>query len=268
MNVVCLFLQRGANTCRELQHTLACQESLHQHGHSSEHSSGASIFVTPEQFNDASEALGAHELHPFRIIITTSFEYLLDEVLANLPCRKRPHEHSGQRQHLKMQSPGEGTSASSMGAAGEMRTPAGTAASSGAYAYTPRAAAHSCLAMSRTVFSTRKQTVGMIQRALQRTWTGATPSVWQGQGEVVHGDLQCLRAGMAILASQCCGGVSLLDARAVGPSSKGKLEVALEAIAFLQTSLLLQCLADVTLPNAHPALSELFGEGFTRSWEG
>merc|ERR1712079_426091 len=53
-----------------------------------------------DQYSDVSDALMTLNLHPFHLIITESLEYLVDEILAGFPCRRRPREKSGARLEL------------------------------------------------------------------------------------------------------------------------------------------------------------------------
>lgn len=73
-----------------------CQEL----GHEWHHPSGALIFVNPEQLPEVLRQLANHELHPFHLVVAQSKEYLIDEVLASMPCRKRPKEKRGKRLSL------------------------------------------------------------------------------------------------------------------------------------------------------------------------
>merc|ERR1712217_803546 len=52
--------------------------------------SKAMVFVKCEQYEDVNKALIGRELHPFHIVITESFEYLLEQILQGFPSRKRP----------------------------------------------------------------------------------------------------------------------------------------------------------------------------------
>lgn len=79
-----------------------CREMLQQHGYSCVHSSDALIFVRPEQFDDVLAALHGYDLHPFHVVITANFEYLLDEVLCGISCRKRPREKKGSRHYVSL----------------------------------------------------------------------------------------------------------------------------------------------------------------------
>jgi len=78
-----------------------CIDSLDAAGLSCRHHSGALLFVYPKQFEDVSRAIaGGPRLHPFNIIIAESLEYLLEEVLAEMPCRQRPREKGHSRREL------------------------------------------------------------------------------------------------------------------------------------------------------------------------
>lgn len=75
-----------------------CREALWACGHSCEHHSGALLFVKPHQIVDVLHTLDSvHGLRPYHIVITDSFEYLLDEVLTHMSCRSRPREKHGSR---------------------------------------------------------------------------------------------------------------------------------------------------------------------------
>eukprot|EP00747_Dinoflagellata_sp_TGD_P162218 gnl/TRDRNA2_/TRDRNA2_179575_c0_seq1.p1 gnl/TRDRNA2_/TRDRNA2_179575_c0~~gnl/TRDRNA2_/TRDRNA2_179575_c0_seq1.p1 ORF type:complete len:495 (+),score=90.08 gnl/TRDRNA2_/TRDRNA2_179575_c0_seq1:51-1535(+) len=67
-----------------------CRESLESAGHHVVSPEGALTFVKPEQYVDTRCALVGFELHPFHIIISESFEYLLEEVLSTIPYKRRP----------------------------------------------------------------------------------------------------------------------------------------------------------------------------------
>eukprot|EP00405_Crypthecodinium_cohnii_P021724 CAMPEP_0206477836 /NCGR_PEP_ID=MMETSP0324_2-20121206/35671_1 /ASSEMBLY_ACC=CAM_ASM_000836 /TAXON_ID=2866 /ORGANISM="Crypthecodinium cohnii, Strain Seligo" /LENGTH=374 /DNA_ID=CAMNT_0053953979 /DNA_START=435 /DNA_END=1559 /DNA_ORIENTATION=+ len=76
------------------------REAMEASGYNCIHPSQAIVLVKPDQFSETSIALKGHELHPFHVIITESFEYLLDEVLAGIPCRRRPREKARSRREL------------------------------------------------------------------------------------------------------------------------------------------------------------------------
>jgi len=76
----------------------ACHDALQKNGHPSEHHSGALLLLRPEQVADVMRALHSEfELRPYNVVITESFEYLLDEILAEMSCRQRPREKAGSR---------------------------------------------------------------------------------------------------------------------------------------------------------------------------
>lgn len=77
-----------------------CRDALVNTGFSCLHPSGAIILVRPDQYRDVSQALIALEVHPFHVIITESLEYLLDEILSGIPCRRRPREKTHLRKAL------------------------------------------------------------------------------------------------------------------------------------------------------------------------
>merc|ERR1712050_369996 len=57
-----------------------CREEMERQGFHCVLPSQALLFVKPEQCADVMEAIADRDLHPFHIIITKHFEYLLDEV--------------------------------------------------------------------------------------------------------------------------------------------------------------------------------------------
>lgn len=63
---------------------------------------GALIFVKPAQYRDTCQALNGRELHPFHVVITSSFEGDLQDALASLPYKKRPREKKHHRQVLDL----------------------------------------------------------------------------------------------------------------------------------------------------------------------
>ena len=83
-------------------HLAPCRQALHQAGKTYVHSSGALVFVWPEQVHSILEALAGFSLHPFNIVITPGLEYLLDEVLSGMPCRKCPSEKRKSRSRVSV----------------------------------------------------------------------------------------------------------------------------------------------------------------------
>lgn len=79
-----------------------CREALKNAGYTCHHQSGALVFIHYQQFHDVERALDGIELHPFHIIITETLEYLLDEILSEMPCRQRPRKKVGGRQALDL----------------------------------------------------------------------------------------------------------------------------------------------------------------------
>jgi len=73
------------------------REALEKRGYPCVHSSKAVVLVKPHQYVDVDDALEAHDLHPFHIVISESLEYLLEEILAAIPCRRRPRQKVGSR---------------------------------------------------------------------------------------------------------------------------------------------------------------------------
>lgn len=59
-----------------------CREALTAAGYPFVHLNGAVMLVMPEQHAQASQALVGIELHPFHVIISETFEYLIEEVLS------------------------------------------------------------------------------------------------------------------------------------------------------------------------------------------
>mmetsp|Transcript_26601 Transcript_26601/g.74295 ORF Transcript_26601/g.74295 Transcript_26601/m.74295 type:complete len:170 (+) Transcript_26601:1337-1846(+) len=53
------------------------------------------MVVTPEQYADARHALKGIELHPFHLVVAEQFDYLIEEVLADFPYKRRPRVKDG-----------------------------------------------------------------------------------------------------------------------------------------------------------------------------
>eukprot|EP00746_Dinoflagellata_sp_MGD_P152669 gnl/MRDRNA2_/MRDRNA2_83822_c0_seq2.p1 gnl/MRDRNA2_/MRDRNA2_83822_c0~~gnl/MRDRNA2_/MRDRNA2_83822_c0_seq2.p1 ORF type:complete len:619 (-),score=95.23 gnl/MRDRNA2_/MRDRNA2_83822_c0_seq2:182-1831(-) len=79
---------------------LPWREAMNKAGYPCEHSSRAIILVKPVQYPDSCGQLENFELRPFHVVITESLEYLLEEVLATFPCRRRPREKASARQKI------------------------------------------------------------------------------------------------------------------------------------------------------------------------
>jgi len=77
-----------------------CRQAMESEGQSCVHPSQAIMLVKPDQYREISFALKGYELHPFHVVITESFEYLLEEVLAGIPCRRRPRQKANTRQEV------------------------------------------------------------------------------------------------------------------------------------------------------------------------
>merc|ERR1712118_350355 len=75
---------------------------MEQAGYSCELPEKALIFVKPEQYETTKRALLNEEVHPFHIIVTESVEYLVDEALAEIPCRRRPRQKQGSKRELNL----------------------------------------------------------------------------------------------------------------------------------------------------------------------
>jgi len=88
-------------------HFSFCRNALEQAGHALEHSSGALLFIKPAQADDVLRELDAIEVHPFHIVITESLEYLLSEILLQMPCRRRPREKVRSRREIAVASSGK-----------------------------------------------------------------------------------------------------------------------------------------------------------------
>lgn len=97
----------GRGACEDLRdallagpHFRPCRDALKLAGHTYVHPSGAIVLVKPEQFQDIQDDLECYELHPFHVVITESFECLLEELLGEIPCRRRPREKIKCRQEV------------------------------------------------------------------------------------------------------------------------------------------------------------------------
>merc|ERR1712217_45760 len=62
----------------------ACRANLLDAGFDWKLRSGALIFVHPEQYVGVMEALGDTELKPYHVIVSSSFEYLLEEAIMDI----------------------------------------------------------------------------------------------------------------------------------------------------------------------------------------
>ena len=69
-----------------------CRDDMERQGFPCELPSQALVFVKGEQCAEVMEAIVDYDLHPFHIIIAEHLEYLLDEVLQDIPSRRRPRE--------------------------------------------------------------------------------------------------------------------------------------------------------------------------------
>jgi len=73
-----------------------CREALAAHGRSCELPEKALVFVKPWQYDAVRRSLVGVEVHYFHIIISESYEYLVEEALQNFPRRQRAkvkHQH-------------------------------------------------------------------------------------------------------------------------------------------------------------------------------
>ena len=53
------------------------------------------MVVTPEQYTTVRHALKDFELHPFHLIVAEQYDYLIEEILADFPCKRRPRVKAG-----------------------------------------------------------------------------------------------------------------------------------------------------------------------------
>lgn len=81
----------------------ACRDAMARSGYPCVLPSGAFIFVKPDQYRLVQEALCGIELHPYHVIISDEFEFLLDELLAQFPYKARPREKPASRQSFEFQ---------------------------------------------------------------------------------------------------------------------------------------------------------------------
>ncbi|CAK0891182.1 unnamed protein product [Prorocentrum cordatum] len=71
-------------------HLRPCRDALTENGLSFVLPQEALMVVTPEQYAEVKHALKDTELHPFHLIVAEQFEYLIEEILADFPCKRRP----------------------------------------------------------------------------------------------------------------------------------------------------------------------------------
>mmetsp|Transcript_88305 Transcript_88305/g.175521 ORF Transcript_88305/g.175521 Transcript_88305/m.175521 type:complete len:515 (-) Transcript_88305:336-1880(-) len=67
-----------------------CIQALKDDGFPCKLPSGAFVFVPPTQYTITCKALVGMELHPFHVVVSQSFEYLIEEILYTIPFRRRP----------------------------------------------------------------------------------------------------------------------------------------------------------------------------------
>lgn len=77
------------------KHFQRLQSDLEDHGLSFVLPEQALMLVTPAQYADARRALKDIELHPFHLIVAEQFDYLIEEILADIPCKQRPRVKDG-----------------------------------------------------------------------------------------------------------------------------------------------------------------------------
>merc|ERR1719247_3004198 len=77
------------------KHLQMCRGALEEKGFSFVLPQQALMVVTPEQYNDVRQALQGVELHPFHLIVAEQFDYLIEEVLADFPYKRRPRVKDG-----------------------------------------------------------------------------------------------------------------------------------------------------------------------------
>jgi len=89
----------GLDTFRQTllygKHLQRCRRDLEENGFSFVLPEQALMVVTPAQYADARHALKDIELHPFHLIVAEQFDYLIEEILAEIPCKQRPRVKDG-----------------------------------------------------------------------------------------------------------------------------------------------------------------------------
>merc|ERR1711879_1033489 len=66
----------------------SCIQALQDNGFPCKLPSGALVFVPPLQYSITCEALAGMDLHPFHVVVSESFEYLIEEILSKIPFRR------------------------------------------------------------------------------------------------------------------------------------------------------------------------------------
>jgi len=76
-------------------HLQMCRNALEEKGLSFVLPQQALMVVTPEQYPDARHALKGIELHPYHLVVAEQFDYLIEEILADFPYKRRPRVKNG-----------------------------------------------------------------------------------------------------------------------------------------------------------------------------
>merc|ERR1712058_206812 len=79
-----------------------CREAMDEAGHQCVLPSRALCFLKPAQVLDVDHALVGKDLRHYNIVISSGFEYLLNEVLEAMPSRKRPRQKPAKQYELDM----------------------------------------------------------------------------------------------------------------------------------------------------------------------
>jgi len=75
-----------------------CREALEQSGFHCELPCGALMFVSPADFLTTVSKLEGTELRPYHVVVGESLEYLINEILARMPFKKRPRVKSPRKE--------------------------------------------------------------------------------------------------------------------------------------------------------------------------
>lgn len=76
-------------------HLQMCRVALEEKGLSFVLPQQALMVVTPEQYPDARHALKGLELHPYHLVVAEQFDYVIEEILADFPYKRRPRVKNG-----------------------------------------------------------------------------------------------------------------------------------------------------------------------------
>lgn len=60
------------------------------------------VLVRPEQYLDTVNSLEGHSLKPYKVLISESEEYLMEEVLSRMSSKRRPRENRQDREELDL----------------------------------------------------------------------------------------------------------------------------------------------------------------------